>query len=108
MIRSMTGFGKCTKEFKDKTITVEIRSLNSKGADVNLRLSSMYRAYELELRNELTRQLERGKIDLSVYVESKTEETPIEINLELAKAYHAKLKELAKTLGENDTDIFKE
>jgi uncharacterized protein (TIGR00255 family) len=104
----MTGFGKCTKEFKDKTITVEIRSLNSKGADISLRLSSMYRAYELELRNELTRQLERGKIDLSVYVESKTEETPVEINLELAKSYHSKLKELATALGENDTDIFKE
>jgi uncharacterized protein (TIGR00255 family) len=104
----MTGFGKYTKEFEDKTITVEIRSLNSKGADISLRLSNAYRAYELELRNELTRQLERGKIDLSVYVESKTEETPVEINLELAKAYHTKLKELAKALGENDPDIFKE
>lgn len=104
----MTGFGKCSKEFPDKTITVEIRSLNSKGADISLRLSSMFRAYELELRNELTRQLERGKIDLSVYVESKAEETPVEINLELAKAYHKKLKELAKALGENESDIFKE
>lgn len=104
----MTGFGKCTKEFSDKTITVEIRSLNSKGADISLRLSSMFRVYELELRNELTRQLERGKIDLSVYVESKTEETPVEINLDLAKAYHTKLKELAKALGENDADLFKE
>jgi uncharacterized protein (TIGR00255 family) len=104
----MTGFGKYTKEFKDKTITVEIRSLNSKGADISLRMSSMYRAYELELRNELTRQLERGKIDLSVYVESKTEETPVEINMDLAKAYHIKLKELAKALGENDADLLKE
>ncbi len=104
----MTGFGKCTKEFKDKTITVEIRSLNSKGADISLRLSSMFRAYELELRNELTRQLERGKIDLSVYVESKTEETPVEINVGLAKAYHTKLKDLAIALGEKDTDLFKE
>jgi uncharacterized protein (TIGR00255 family) len=104
----MTGFGKCTKEFKDKTITVEIRSLNSKGADISLRLSSQYRAYELELRNEITRQLERGKIDLSVFVESKTEETPVEINIDLAKAYHTKLKELAKALGENDSDLLKE
>lgn len=104
----MTGFGKHTKEFKDKTITVEIRSLNSKGADISLRLSSMFRAYELELRNELTRQLERGKIDLTVYVESKTADAPVEINMELAKAYHTKLRELANALGESDTDIFKE
>lgn len=103
----MTGFGKFTKEFKDKTITIEVRSLNSKGADISLRLSSMFRAYELDLRNELTKQLERGKIDLSVYVESKAEDTPIEINIPLAKAYHSKLKELANALGE-DTDLFKE
>lgn len=108
MIRSMTGFGKCTKEFKDKTITVEVRSLNSKGADISLRLSSMFRAYELDLRNELTKQLERGKIDLSVYVESKAEDSPIEINIPLAKAYHTKLKELAIALGENNADLLKE
>lgn len=104
----MTGFGKYSKEFADKTITVEVRSLNSKGADISLRLSSMFRAYELELRNELTRQLERGKIDLSVFVESKQEDSPIEINLELAKAYHKKLAELATALGEPKTDLFKE
>ena len=108
MIKSMTGFGKCTKEFKDKTITVEVRSLNSKGADISLRLSSMFRAYELDLRNELTKQLERGKIDLSVYVESKAEDSPIEINIPLAKAYHVKLKELATALGENNADLLKE
>jgi uncharacterized protein (TIGR00255 family) len=108
MIKSMTGFGKCTKEFKDKTITVEVRSLNSKGADISLRLSSMFRAYELDLRNELTKQLERGKIDLSVYVESKAEDSPIEINIPLAKAYHTKLKELAIALGENNADLLKE
>jgi uncharacterized protein (TIGR00255 family) len=104
----MTGFGKFTKEFADKTITVEIRSLNSKNADISLRLSNMFRAYELELRNELTRQLERGKIDLSVFVESKQEDSPIEINIELAKAYHKKLLEVANALGEKSTDLFKE
>jgi len=108
MIKSMTGFGKFSKEFPDKTINIEIRSLNSKGADISLRLSSAYRAYELDLRNELTKQLERGKIDLSVYVENKTIDTPVEINIPLAKTYHTKLKELAAALGENNTDLFKE
>jgi uncharacterized protein (TIGR00255 family) len=108
MIKSMTGFGKYTGEYPDKTIQVEVRSLNSKNADINLRLSSVYRMFELDLRNELAKQLERGKIDLSIYVENKLAETPVEINLELAKAYHAKLKELAAALGESETELFKE
>lgn len=108
MIRSMTGFGKFTKEYPDKIINVEIRSLNSKNADISLRMSSAYRAYELDLRNELTKQLERGKIDLSVYVETKAIDTPVEINMDLAKAYHLKLKELANAIGESNSDLLKE
>lgn len=100
MIRSMTGFGKATKQHGDKTITVEIRSLNSKGADVSLRLSSSLRNYELELRNDLSRQLERGKIDLSVQIESGQAEVPAEINIPLAKAYYEQLRDLALEIGQ--------
>src|SRR3954471_131789 len=100
MIKSMTGFGKATLELEDKTINVEIRSLNSKGADISLRLSSGLRNYELELRNELSKQLERGKIDLSIYLESGKAETPVEINLALAKSYYEQLKQLAVELNE--------
>ncbi|MBL7912000.1 MAG: YicC family protein [Bacteroidia bacterium] len=100
MIRSMTGFGKATLELEDKTINVEIRSLNSKGADISLRLSSGLRNYELELRNDISKQLERGKIDLSIYIESKKAETPVEINIDLAKAYHDQLRNLALELNE--------
>lgn len=100
MIKSMTGFGKASLELDGKTIHVEIRSLNSKGADISLRLSSSLRNYELELRNELSKQLERGKIDVSIYVESNKTETPIEINIELAKAYHQQLQNLANQLNE--------
>ncbi len=96
----MTGFGKATAEYGDKTVTVEIRALNSKGADISLRLSSGLRNYELELRNDLSKQLERGKIDLSIFVESNTVEAPIEINTTLAKAYHVQLKKLALELQE--------
>jgi uncharacterized protein (TIGR00255 family) len=99
MIKSMTGFGKATAEPDKKIITVEIRCLNSKGADISLRLSSGLRNYELELRNEISRQLERGKIDLSVMIESGTEETPVEINVNLAKAYHTQLKKLAEAVN---------
>ena len=100
MIKSMTGFGKASQELSDKTINIEIRSLNSKSADISLRLSSGLRNYELELRNEISKQLERGKIDLSIFIESKKAEIPVEINIELAKAYHKQLKNLALELNE--------
>ncbi len=105
MLKSMTGFGKATKEFLNKTVNVEIRSLNSKNADISLRLSSVYRDKEHELKSEVAKLLERGKIDLSVYVETKEQETPVEINMSLAKAYHAKLKELAVELNEPTTNL---
>lgn len=101
----MTGFGKAVKEFQNKTVSVEIRSLNSKNVDLSLRLSSLYRDKEHELKSEVTRLLERGKIDLSVYVESKTQEAPVEVNTELAKLYHARIKQLAIDLNEDHTNI---
>lgn len=101
----MTGFGKATKEFSNKSVSVEIRSLNSKNVDMSLRLSSIYRDKEHELKSEVSKLLERGKIDLSVYVESKKQETPVEVNTELAKAYYEKLKQLAKDLNEPDTNL---
>lgn len=100
MIKSMTGFGKATAELENKKVNVEVRSLNSKGADISVRISSAYRNYELEIRNELTKLLERGKIDVSVFVESQQAEAPVEINIDLAKAYHAQLKKLAAELNE--------
>lgn len=105
MIKSMTGFGKATKEFETKTVSVEIRSLNSKSMDLSLRLSNVYREFELELRNDINRKLERGKVDLSVFVENKNQETPVEVNMELAKTYHKKLKTLSIELNEPTNDL---
>ncbi len=104
MIKSMTGFGKASAESPDNLIQIEIRSLNSKGADVSLRLSSALRNYEAELRNDISKQLERGKIDVSVYLESKKVITPGEINIKLAKAYYDQLRNLAIELNENLQD----
>jgi uncharacterized protein (TIGR00255 family) len=107
MIRSMTGFGKATVESDGRMVTVEIRSLNSKSADISLRLSSSLRNYELELRNELSRRLERGKIDLSVSIESTKADLPVEINIPLAKAYYDQLRSLSLELGVAlDTPIY--
>ena len=108
MIKSMTGFGKASQELSDKTINIEIRSLNSKSADISLRLSSSLRNYELELRNEISKQLERGKIDLSIFIESKKAEMPVEINIELAKAYNKQLKNLALELNEPIANVLQQ
>ena len=108
MIKSMTGFGKASQELSDKTINIEIRSLNSKSADISLRLSSGLRNYELELRNEISKQLERGKIDLSIFIESKKAEMPVEINIELARAYHKQLKNLALELNEPIANVLQQ
>lgn len=105
MIKSMTGFGKATKEFNNKTVLVEIRSVNSKSLDLNLRISSVYRDKEYELKSELTKLLDRGKIDLSIYIDPKIQEAPVEINTSLAKVYHLQLKKLAADLNESDSDL---
>ena len=94
-MKSMTGFGKAVKEFENKTITVEIRSLNSKQMDLNLRLPSSYKSKELDLRSSLTKELERGKIDVSIYLDYRKQEPDIEIDSELALVYAEKLKAIA-------------
>ncbi len=104
----MTGFGKAVKEFSDKTITIELRSLNSKQMDLNLRLPSQYRGKELELRSDVTRSLERGKVDLSVLIEGNTEQAVVQINKDLAKAYHKQLKELAAELNESNVSFIEQ
>jgi uncharacterized protein (TIGR00255 family) len=104
-IKSMTGFGKAISEVPGKKITVEVRSLNSKGLDLNLRVPYAYKEKELELRTEISKQLERGKVDLSVYTESTQEAMPVALNTALAKTYYRELKQLAKDLNENDQQL---
>jgi uncharacterized protein (TIGR00255 family) len=104
-IKSMTGFGKAVNEIPGKKITVEIRSLNSKQLDLNLRMPYFYKEKELELRNEIARQLERGKVDVNVYTESTQEIMPVALNRTLAKTYYQELKSLSAELNENGSDL---
>ena len=90
----MTGFGKATLQLKTKKITVEVKSLNSKGLDLNTRLPSTYREMELGVRNEIASKLERGKIDFSVFIESTSEQTSTKVNVPIVKAYMAQLREV--------------
>jgi len=94
MIVSMTGFGKATQILDNKKYSIEIRSLNSKSADINLRVPNAYRALELSLRNSITQQAIRGKLDVSLYVESTADETPAKLNSPIVRGYMQQLLEL--------------
>ena len=83
----MTGFGKGEATVQNKRITVEIRSLNSKQLDLNLRLPAAYRGSEYEVRSILSRRMQRGKVDVFISVETQQVETPASINHELFRAY---------------------
>jgi uncharacterized protein (TIGR00255 family) len=99
MIKSMTGYGKATAEIGNKKVTVEIKSLNSKGLDVMIKTNSIYREKELELRSWLSNTVVRGKVDLAIYSESGDEEKRTIINKDLAKAYFAELNDIAIEIG---------
>lgn len=87
MVKSMTGFGKAEATLPNKKITVEIRSLNAKQLDLNLRLPGIYRQSEYEIRNLIARSAERGKVDVFVTVESQAVETAARINREAFREY---------------------
>lgn len=104
MIQSMTGFGKSVLQLPSKKITVEIKSLNSKNLDLNARIPSQYREKELVLRNMISRNLTRGKVDFSVFVESTGEETSATVNAAVVKNYIAQLKEI---VSGDETELLK-
>ena len=99
MIQSMTGFGKATCEYGNKKIVVEIKSLNSKQLDVSTRISGLYREKDIEIRNELSQKLERGKIDLSLYVDNSGKESVTQINQSVLEAYYEQIRTLSVNLG---------
>ncbi len=102
MIQSMTGFGKASLQLPNKKITVEIKSLNSKGLDLGVRMPSKYREMELGLRNQIALVLERGKIDFSVYIESTAEQTSTKVNVPIVKAYINQLREVYADADETE------
>jgi uncharacterized protein (TIGR00255 family) len=104
MLKSMTGFGKAVCDTENRKITVEIKSLNSKQADVFIKLPVLYREKESEIRYLLQKELERGKIDLSVHTESKLAERPVTINKEVIKAYYNELKPINDELFKTNPD----
>lgn len=105
-MRSMTGYGKASREVKGKKFTVEIRSLNSRQLDLNLRIPSMYRQIEAECRSLATSLIQRGKADISVSFDSLDSKSETKINRDLAKFYYQEISQLAKELNESQSEIF--
>ena len=90
----MTGYGKSIIQLPTKKISIEIKSLNSKNLDLNTRFPAIYREKEVFIRRKLAKQLTRGKIDLSFYIETTSEESTTKINKEIVANYIGQLKDL--------------
>jgi uncharacterized protein (TIGR00255 family) len=107
-IQSMTGFGKANRETDLYLIQTEIKSLNSKGIDLSIRMPSQFREKEIELRNEIQKLLERGKIDISISIENKQTQSAFKLNSELAKVYYTELKKLSEELNDLQFNVLSE
>jgi len=98
MILSMTGYGCAETEFQNKKISVEIKSLNSKQFDLNLRIPSVYREKEIEIRSKLHPIIERGKIDFTILVDASEKSLTNKINRNTINSYYEEIKEIAGSL----------
>lgn len=99
MILSMTGYGKSVANFNGKKIHVEIKSLNSKALDLSTRIAPLYREKEIEIRNYIATELERGKVDFVLWVEKDETQSATPINTALVLDYYKQIKELSATLN---------
>ena len=98
----MTGFGKAVNQLSNKKIIVEIKSLNSKSLDLNVRLPQVYREKELELRKLLSDSLQRGKIDYSLYIENVIEQNNTTLNPPIVKDYIRQMKDILPDADETE------
>jgi uncharacterized protein (TIGR00255 family) len=104
MLHSMTGYGKATGNYEGKKVSVEVKSLNSKSMDLYVRTAPFYREKELEIRQQVTALLDRGKVEVNVNIESTGATKSVEINKDLALAYYQDLKQTNDLLGEKSVD----
>jgi len=95
----MTGFGKSSCDLEKKTVTIEIKSLNSRQTDIYTRLPNLIKGKDLEIRNEVISSLKRGKIEVSVNLESKEGELSTNLNAAVIKNYYQQLNEISSDLG---------
>ena len=105
MIQSMTGYGKAELNLTNANFTIEVRSLNSKQIDANVKMSSIYRDKEIGLRKLLSEKLQRGKIELSIWRESSDSSVKYTLNTELIKEYFSQIHEVTSSLSINSSNI---
>jgi uncharacterized protein (TIGR00255 family) len=105
MLKSMTGFGRAERTVGDKTFLVDIKSLNGKQFELQLKLPAFLRPFEFDIRRILSSQLSRGSIDCTISLKESGQAKPVSINTELAKAYFQPLSELSKTLNLDPSHI---
>ena len=105
MLLSMTGFGRGTNSLGDKTITIEVRSLNSKFTDIRFKCPSTYREKEPFLRKLITDYAERGKLDVTIDVKSLTGDDDFGLNAPLFKKYYTELSKIHKEMGVEPGDL---
>ncbi len=107
MLKSMTGFGKASGQVDERTVNVEIKSLNSqKGLDLTIKLPSKYREYEYALRNKVQNNLQRGKIDVYITLEHNTASSELSLNNELIKSYFEEFRKIAVEIGASTENLF--
>lgn len=99
MIQSMTGFGKAETELPNRKITVELKSLNSKQLDVNIRIPNIYKEKEMEIRNLLFQTVERGKVDFMIYIDYVDKSVSTKINGDAVKNYYRQIREISEATG---------
>jgi len=107
MIQSMTGYGKAVLQLPTKKVTIEIKSLNSKNLDLNVRIPSYYKEKELSVRKKLASKLIRGKVDFTIYVEMTSDETSTEINTGVVKQYMQQMRNIVQTGSSDDVALLK-
>ncbi len=103
----MTGYGKSVLHLSDKKVTIEVKSLNSKNLDLNVRIPSYYREKELNVRKELASKLVRGKVDFSIYVEMTADETSTTVNKGVVAEYMQQLRNVVQTGSSDDVELLK-
>ncbi|MEY3239884.1 MAG: hypothetical protein RIR11_1322 [Bacteroidota bacterium] len=105
MLLSMTGYGRAIGSFGDKSIVVELRSLNSKVTDIKIRIPGEYRDKESEIRKLITDHAERGKVDINIDLQNSDGAAPVSLNEPLFRGYYLAISKLADELGLDKKDI---
>ncbi|TVR39634.1 MAG: YicC family protein [Bacteroidia bacterium] len=103
MIKSMTGFGKSQCQFENKVLNIEVKSLNGKTLDINLKIPGIYRSKEHDIRSLMARHLLRGKTELIIQVEGQNHPANYSLNKVLMEKYYAEIRAFAKQMG-HDSD----